>query len=115
MVSEYDDVLNAVKNPALYRDGAVKLLEEISAESKEIKEGFIQRLCFDCPELLAVDEIAYQYKDLVPLCIELPIPVGYCDVVFINKNGLITLVECKLWRNGEARRKVLAQLLDYAK
>lgn len=115
MIAEYDDVLNAVKNPVLYKNGEATILEEISAESKEIKEGFIQRLCFDCPELLAVDEIAYQYKDLIPLCTELPISAGYCDVAFINKNGLITIAECKLWRNGEARRKVLAQLLDYAK
>jgi hypothetical protein len=28
--------------------------------------------------------------------------------------GLLTIVECKLWRNPEARRKVVGQILDYA-
>lgn len=28
---------------------------------------------------------------------------------------MLTLVECKLWRNSEARREVVGQLLDYAK
>ncbi|WP_210433180.1 hypothetical protein [Vreelandella massiliensis] len=37
------------------------------------------------------------------------------DVVFINPSGRLTLVECKLWRNPEARRKVIAQILDYAR
>ena len=34
---------------------------------------------------------------------------------FINARGLLTLVECKLWRNPEARREVVGQILDYAK
>ena len=29
--------------------------------------------------------------------------------------GFITIGECKLWRNPEARRKVIGQVLDYAK
>jgi hypothetical protein len=32
----------------------------------------------------------------------------------VNELGMLTLVECKLWRNPEARRKVVAQILDYA-
>jgi hypothetical protein len=35
--------------------------------------------------------------------------------LFVNPNGLLTLVECKLWRNPEARREVVGQTLDYAK
>jgi hypothetical protein len=37
------------------------------------------------------------------------------DVAFIGPFGRLTLVECKLWRNPEARRKVVAQILDYAR
>ena len=37
------------------------------------------------------------------------------DVAYINHHGLLTLVECKLWRNPEARRKVVAQVIDYAR
>jgi len=33
----------------------------------------------------------------------------------VTPSGLPVLVECKLWRNPEARREVVSQILDYAK
>ena len=33
----------------------------------------------------------------------------------MNSKGYITLVETKLWRNPDARRSVVAQIIDYAK
>jgi hypothetical protein len=38
----------------------------------------------------------------------------FVDNLLINANGRICLVECKLWRNPEAVREVVAQILDYA-
>jgi hypothetical protein len=32
----------------------------------------------------------------------------------VTAEGHLVLVECKLWRNPEARRRVLAQIIDYA-
>jgi hypothetical protein len=32
----------------------------------------------------------------------------------ITPNGDIAIIETKLWRNPDARRKVIAQILDYA-
>jgi hypothetical protein len=48
---------------------------------------------------------------------ELPIQSGsgYVDNLLITKSGNIALVECKLWRNPEARREVIGQIIDYAK
>ncbi|WP_170249324.1 DUF4268 domain-containing protein [Methylobacterium haplocladii] len=40
---------------------------------------------------------------------------GFADILFINPLGMPTLVECKLWRNPEARREVVGQILDYAR
>jgi hypothetical protein len=34
--------------------------------------------------------------------------------LFVNQHGRLTVVECKLWRNPQARREVIAQTLDYA-
>jgi hypothetical protein len=34
--------------------------------------------------------------------------------VYVNARGFITLVETKLWRNPEARRNVVAQIVEYA-
>lgn len=40
---------------------------------------------------------------------------GYCDIVLVNALGYVTVVECKLWKNPEGRRQVVAQTMDYAK
>src|SRR5262249_27426847 len=47
-----------------------------------------------------------------------PIPIGReiasIDNLFISSKGLLTIVETKLWRNPEAHRTVVAQILEYA-
>lgn len=78
-------------------------------------EAWLQELLFRHPKVLPVDHIEPGYGPLVPVCRELGTPSGSVDNLFLNHRGQITLVECKLWRNAEARRKVVAQLLDYAK
>lgn len=78
-------------------------------------EDFVQDMFYHHPSAIPLSEIDPVFGPLVPLCRELGIPTkGFADIFFINANGLPTLVECKLWRNPEARRKVLAQILDYA-
>jgi len=52
----------------------------------------------------------------VPICTELDTRVaGKIDNFMVTPSGLPVLVECKLWRNPEARREVVSQILDYAK
>jgi hypothetical protein len=51
----------------------------------------------------------------VPICTELNTPAGPIDNFMVSPSGLPVLVECKLWRNPEARREVVSQILDYAK
>lgn len=36
-------------------------------------------------------------------------------MLYVTPTGRLAVVEAKLWRNPEARRKVIAQILDYAK
>jgi hypothetical protein len=40
---------------------------------------------------------------------------GPLDVLYVTPGGRLVIVEAKLWRNPEARRKVIGQILDYAK
>ena len=40
---------------------------------------------------------------------------GPIDNLLVTPAGLPVLVECKLWRNPQARREVVGQILDYAK
>ena len=49
------------------------------------------------------------------VCTELNTPAGPIDVFLVTPSGLPVLIECKLWRNPEGRRKVVGQILDYAK
>ena len=77
-------------------------------------ESWLQEIIFNNPSLLPVNDIDPIFGDLIPLCTEISTPVGFLDNCYINERGLLTLVECKLWRNPEARRKVVAQILDYA-
>ena len=77
-------------------------------------EQLIQDLLFDYPGLIPVSEIEPALTPLLPVCTELPTSVGSIDNLFVTPTGHIVVAECKLWRNSQARREVLAQALDYA-
>ena len=49
------------------------------------------------------------------MCRELYTRAGYVDALYVNPLGRLTLAEFKLWRNPQARREVIGQILDYAK
>ncbi|PYG04006.1 hypothetical protein D893_00554 [Thioalkalivibrio sp. ALE21] len=78
-------------------------------------EAWLRDVLVGNPELLPIEEIDPSFAPLIPLCTELQTEAGPVDAVFISPSGRLTLVECKLWRNPEARRKVIAQILDYAR
>jgi hypothetical protein len=85
------------------------------AKSGAYSEGWLQRLIHRHPNLLPIDQIEPALIPLIPVCLELPTPSGSVDNLFVTPDGELVLVECKLWRNPEARRKVVGQILDYAK
>ena len=79
-------------------------------------EAWIQDLVHRHPQTLPLQEIDPSFGPLVPICTELDMRgAGFADILFINPLGMPTLVECKLWRNPEARREVVGQILDYAR
>lgn len=78
-------------------------------------EGWLQRLIQQHPTLLPIEQIEPAFGALVPVCMELPVPSGFADNLMLTRDGDIVLVETKLWRNPEARREVVGQVLDYAK
>lgn len=77
-------------------------------------EAWLRDFLLAHPEVLPVKDIDAGFGPLVPLCRELRTDAGPLDLALINPDGRLTLVECKLWKNPEARRKVVAQALDYA-
>jgi hypothetical protein len=66
------------------------------------------------PQTLPILEIEPGLAGASAVCMELPTPAGYVDNLFATARGDLVLTECKLWRNREARREVVAQILDYA-
>ena len=80
-----------------------------------IDESTLQDLLFRHPKSLPIAAIDAAYDGIVPVCRELSTPAGYLDALYANALGRLTLVEFKLWRNPQARREVIGQILDYAK
>jgi hypothetical protein len=79
-----------------------------------LAEDQLQDFIFKNHHAIPIDEIEPAFGPLIPVCRELPTNVGPVDLLFINRTGLLTLVECKLWKNPQARRVVIGQILDYA-
>jgi len=78
-------------------------------------EADIQALVQAHPTCMPIAEIDALFRDPVPICTELSTPAGPIDNFMVTPSGLPVLVECKLWRNPQARREVVGQILDYAK
>lgn len=81
-------------------------------------EDWLQNLLFAHPELIPMDRIEAGAGEVLPLCRELPIAriggVVFLDMLGVTRTGRLVLVECKLWRNPQARREVVAQVIEYA-
>ena len=100
--------------PVLVRNGAATVLRHIPFDDRMFKEADLQALLFMHPKLIPVRDIEPIFDGLLPLARELRVGSGFIDLIFMNEEGYLTLVETKLWRNPEARRAVVAQLVDYA-
>lgn len=91
-------------------DASGKILPSLPSQHKTFKEEWLQELLYKHPSILPLHQID---EDFTP-----PISIGReianIDNLFISPKGLITIVETKLWRNPEAHRTVVAQILDYA-
>ena len=79
-----------------------------------LSERWLQELIHRHPACLPMDQIEPGIGHLIPVCMELPVSVGAVDNLFITPEGNLVIAEVKLWGNPEARRKVVAQALEYA-
>jgi hypothetical protein len=100
--------------PHLFAAGAAHPMRRISFDDKGFGESFYQKLLVDHPLLLPIDDIEPLFAPLLSLGREIKTDAGPVDVLYISPEGYLTLVETKLWRNPEARREVVAQIIDYA-
>lgn len=81
-------------------------------------ERWLQQLLFTHPELVPLERIEPGAGSIIPLLREFALPrssgLVFLDMLAVTRSGRIVLVECKLWRNPQARRLVVAQLIEYA-
>ncbi len=100
-------------------NGDTKNLLRVPFMQGAFSEAWLQELIAKHPELLQSEEIGSEYSQLV--CIGREVKVGsgentgYIDNLYVSSSGHIVVVETKLFRNQEARRTVVAQIIDYAK
>ena len=103
-------------NPVLVQsDGSITKPRRIPFTEKAFEEGWLQELIRAHPELLPVTEIEPAFAPLVSVGREVTTKVGSIDNLYLSPQGYLTIVETKLWRNPEARRQVVGQIIDYAK
>jgi len=90
----------------------------LAMSNPERSERWLQELLFAHPSLIPVSDVSPGTLGFVPICRELSLqkPGGtvYLDIFGITPEGRCVLIECKLWRNPEARREVIGQIMDYA-
>jgi len=105
------DANPVVLNP----DGSASRPGRVPFTERMFEEGWLQDLIEDNPELLPVAEIEPAFAPLVSVGREVATASGSIDNLFLSPQGYLTIVETKLWRNPEARREVVGQVIDYAK
>ena len=81
-------------------------------------EKWLQKVIFENINLIKSTDPSYDKIELIPLCRELTLNDGirniFLDILAVTETGKLILIECKLWKNPQARREVLAQTLEYA-
>ncbi len=101
--------------PLVIRQGKPHLLSPVPRNESYESEDALQKLIFQYPSVLPMAEIEPAFSKLIAVAQELPTPNGgSIDLFFIDTDGHIIIVETKLWRNPDSRRKVVGQVVDYA-
>jgi hypothetical protein len=90
-------------------------LKRVQLNDKLISEGWLQEKLHKFPDLLPLDELDPSFRESISLCREMSVSSGRIDNLYLSPTGHLTLVETKLFRNPQARREVVGQIIDYAK
>jgi|GEM_PF-6876318 len=100
--------------PYLIGNGTYIPLDRVDLESKEIMESTLQEAIANCPNMLPFTEVDESLGQFTHLCREFQTIKGPIDHLLLGEHGEISIVETKLWKNPEARRQVLGQIIDYS-
>ena len=100
--------------PVLVRGNVVAEAVRVEFAAKTFDERWLQERLFAHPSLIPFEELEPAFKGSVAVAMEVGVRSGLIDLLYVNPDGLLTIAETKLWRNPEARRAVVSQLIDYA-
>lgn len=101
-----------------FSDKAARGLKRVRLEKSVdavYNERWLQKLVSRYPNLLPIEQIEPALTPVIPICMELPLASGFADNLYATPDGDLIIGETKLFRNPEARREVVGQLMDYAK
>jgi len=90
-------------------------LERLRRAHAEFDEAFLQELLAEHPDVIPVTGFRADAGRLLCIGREVPTGSGTIDNLYLSTGGYPVLVETKLWRNPQARREVVSQVLDYVK
>ena len=102
-------------SPVLIRKNETIILQRVPLMENVFNESWLQNLLFENSTILPFSDLEPTFDGSLPIAREMGTGAGPVDLIYMNSKGYITLVETKLWRNPEARRSVVAQIIDYAK
>ena len=103
------------KKPAIVSDYGVKTLTRIPLSSNVFREAWLQDILEKEPGILPTGYVDPVYAPLLCVAQEVSIRGNSIDNLYISAKGYLVIVETKLWRNPESKRKVISQVIDYAK
>jgi hypothetical protein len=84
-------------------------------QGSNYNEKWLQKLISRYPSVLPIEQIEPALTPAIPICMELPLASGFVDNLYATPDGDLIVGEAKLFRNPEARRAVVGQVIDYAK
>jgi hypothetical protein len=99
-------------------DSAARGLKRVRFEKgtdDSYNERWLQKLVSRYPNALPIEQIEAALTPAIPICMELPLASGFVDNLYATPDGDLIVGETKLFRNPEARREVVGQIIDYAK
>lgn len=94
----------------LIEEESIKALDKI----KFTEEAKLQDYLEEYPSLIPLGEIVEGASDLLCIGREVGVPSGAIDLLFVDRDALLTIVETKLVKNPEIRREVIGQIVEYA-
>jgi len=83
-------------------------------KAKFTEEAKLQDYLEKYPSLIPLEEVVEGASGILCIGREVGAGLGAVDLLFIDKDGLLTIVETKLVKNPGIRREVIGQIIEYA-